>query len=150
MHLTAAEIKFRANHDWGFNYGSTAKNATLDAGGSNIAISLEADYYLILDLSTPNAYTYSANRWGIIGDATADGWNSDQNLTWDAANKVMKATLALTAGTIKFRANDAWDLNLGGTIDALTPNGANIAVATAGTYTITLDLAANKCTITKN
>ncbi len=36
MHLTAAEIKFRANHDWGFNYGSTAKNATLDAGGSNI------------------------------------------------------------------------------------------------------------------
>jgi hypothetical protein len=71
-------------------------------------------------------------------------------MTWDAANKVMKATLALTAGTIKFRANDAWDLNLGGTVDALTPNGANIPVAVAGNYTITLDLAANKCTITKN
>jgi hypothetical protein len=143
-------MKFRANHDWGYNYGSTAANATLDANGSNIPISLEADYYVTLDLSSPQAYTYSANRWGIIGDATADGWNSDQNMTWDAAGKVMKATLTLKVGSLKFRANDAWDLNLGGTVDALAPNGANIAVAEAGTYTLTLDLAGNKCTITKN
>ena len=140
MHLTAAEIKFRANHDWGFNYGSTAANATLDGGGSNIAIGMEADYYFTLDLSNPNSYTYSANRWGVIGSATADGWNSDQNMTWDATNNVLTATLPLVVGEIKFRANDGWDLNYGGDLNALTQGGANIAIAAAGTYTITLDL----------
>jgi hypothetical protein len=150
MHLTAADIKFRANHDWGFNYGSSAKNSTLNAGGDNIPISVEADYYIILDLSKPQEYTYSANRWGIIGDATADSWNSDQNMTWDAAKKVMTATLALKKGDIKFRANDDWGLNYGGDINALTEGGNNIPIGEAGNYTITLDLATKKCTITKN
>lgn len=150
VHMKAGEFKFRANHDWGFNYGSSAKNATLNAGGDNIPVSLESDYYFILDLSTPQAYTYSANRWGVIGSATADGWNSDQNMTWDATGKVMKATLDLKVGEIKFRANDDWGINLGGNLNALTPGGDNIPVAAAGNYTITLDLAANKCTITKN
>ncbi len=150
MHLKAAEFKFRANHSWDYNYGSTAKNATLDAGGANIPVSLEADYYVTLDLSKPNNYTYSANRWGVIGSATADEWNSDQNMTWDATNKVMKATLTLKAGEIKFRANDDWGLNYGGDINALSEGGANIPIAAAGSYTITLDLATKKCTITKN
>jgi starch-binding outer membrane protein SusE/F len=150
MHLTAANIKFRANHDWGYNYGSTAANSTLDAGGSNIAIGLEADYAFTLDLSHPNAYTYMANRWGVIGDATADGWNSDQNMTWDATNKVFTATLDLVVGAIKFRANDAWDLNYGGVLTALTAGGANIAIATAGNYTITFDPWGLKATVTQN
>jgi len=151
IHLTAASFKFRANHDWGFNYGSTAANATLDAGGNNIAVALEADYAFTLDLSHPNAYTYSANRWGVIGDATADGWNSDQNMTWDATNKVFSATLDLIVGAIKFRANDAWDINYGGTdLNALEAGGANIAIATAGNYTITFDPWGHKATITRN
>jgi len=46
---------------------------------------------------------------------------------------------------------DGWDYNLGGDIDALTPNGANIAIASAGNYTITLYLAGTMhCTIVKN
>lgn len=147
---TVGEFKFRANHDWGFNYGSTAANATLDAGGSNIPITFAADYYFTLDLSHPNEYTYSANRWGVIGSATADGWNSDQNMTWDATNKVLTVTLPLIVGEIKFRANDDWAINLGGDLTALTPGGANIPIAAAGTYTITLDLgkAVPSCTIT--
>lgn len=150
VHCTAASFKFRANHDWGYNYGSTAGNNTLVAGGSNIALNLEADYYFVLDLSHPNAYTYTANRWGIIGDATAGGWGSDQDMTWDPATKVMKATLALTTGSIKFRANDDWAINLGGDLGALTQDGPNIPITTAGTYTITLDLgkAVPSCTIT--
>ena len=150
MHLTAAEIKFRANHDWGFNYGSTAKNATLNAGGDNIPVAVESDYAIVLDLSHPNAYTYSANRWGLIGDATPGGWDNDTNLTWDATNKVFKVTLNLTAAKFKFRANDAWDINLGGDINALTQGGSDIPVATAGNYTITLDPWTLKATVTKN
>jgi starch-binding outer membrane protein SusE/F len=150
MHLTVGEIKFRANHSWDYNYGSTAKNATLNAGGDNIPVALEADYAITLDLSHPNAYTYSANRWGIIGSATADGWNSDQNMTWNPTTRVFTATINLVAGEIKFRANDDWAVNLGGTLTALTPGGDNIPIATAGSYTITLDPWAHVATLVKN
>jgi len=151
MPLTVGEIKFRANHSWDYNYGSTAGNATLDAGGKNIPITIAEDHYFVLDLSHPNEYTYSANRWGIIGSATPGGWDSDQNMTWDGTLKAMKITVDLTAGEFKFRANDGWDYNLGGDINALTPNGANIAIASAGNYTITLYLAGTMhCTIVKN
>jgi hypothetical protein len=151
VHLTVGSFKFRANHSWDYNYGSTAKNATLDAGGSNIDMTFEADYAFTLDLSHPWAYTYSANRWGVIGDATPDGWNSDQNMTWDATNKVFKITLNMVVGAFKFRANDGWDINYGGSdLNALTAGGDNIAVTTAGNYTITFDPWAHKATITQN
>jgi hypothetical protein len=150
MHLTAAEIKFRANHSWDYNYGSSAKNATLNAGGDNIPVAVEADYAITLDLSHPNAYTYVANRWGLIGSATPGGWGDDTNMTWDAAKKVFTVTLNLTAGEIKFRANDGWDINFGGPLDALVGGGANIAVAADGNYTVTLDPWNLKATVTKN
>jgi len=65
---------------------------------------------------------------------------------------VLKITADLVVGEIKFRANDAWDLALGGTVDALTTSGGNLAIAAAGNYTITLDLskATYSCTITQN
>ncbi|MBK7175177.1 MAG: SusF/SusE family outer membrane protein [Bacteroidales bacterium] len=151
IHLTAGEFKFRANHSWDYNYGSTAANSTLDGGGSNIPATVESDYYFVLDLSHPHAYTYQANRWGLIGDATPGGWSDDTNLTWDETAQVMKITVALTVGSIKFRANDDWAINLGGDLNALSQDGANISIAEAGTYAITLDLgkAAPSCTITK-
>lgn len=140
VHLTAAEIKFRANQNWSYNYGSTAGDATLNFDGSNIPIALEDDYFFILDLSHPNEYTYSANRWGLIGSATPGGWDSDQNMTWNAAEQCLTITVDLVPGDIKFRANDDWAINLGGTPDNLTQDGANIAVANAGNYTIKLFL----------
>lgn len=150
MHMTAGAFKFRANHSWDYNYGSTAANATLNAGGSDIALTVVADYAFTLDLSHPNAYTYSATRWGVIGDATPDGWNSDQNMTWDNTNKVLKVTLNLVAGSMKFRGNDGWDVNFGGALNALTSGGADIAVAVAGNYTITLNPWTKVATVTKN
>lgn len=150
MHLNVGEIKFRANHNWDYNYGSTAGNATLDAGGSNIPIATAADYFIELNLSSPWNYTYTAHYWGLIGSATPDGWNSDQNMTWDGS--AMTITLNLSVGEIKFRADDAWTFNYGGDINALTNGGANIPISTAGNYTIKLFLsgATPHCTITKN
>jgi len=150
MHLTEAEIKFRANHDWGFNYGSDAADGTLQPGGANIAINLEADYAIELDFSTPNEYTYVLNRWGLIGDATPGGWSDDTNMTWDTTNGVFTVTLDLVAGTFKFRANDGWDVNYGGDINALTPGGDNIAVTDPGSYTITFDPWGLTAVVTKN
>ncbi|MGE5393931.1 MAG: SusE domain-containing protein [Candidatus Saccharibacteria bacterium] len=153
VHLTAAEFKFRANHSWDYNYGTFTKGATdgkLNAGGENIAVTEEADYAITLDLSHPNAYTYSANRWGLIGDATPGGWNTDTKMTWDATKQVFTATLDLTAAGYKFRANGAWDINLGGDLNALTQNGGNLAIPSAGNYTITLNPWTLKATATKN
>ena len=150
-HLTAGgSFKFRGTSDWGINYGSTAKNATLDKDGSNIPVDLESDYAITLDLSHPNAYTYSANRWGVIGDATPGGWDTDTNMTWDATNNVFKVTLDLTAKSFKFRANDDWPVNVGGSLDALVQDGGNLAVAADGNYTITLNPWTLKATVTKN
>lgn len=150
MHFTAAEIKFRANHDWGFNYGSDAADGNLQPGGANIPVDVEADYSIELDFSTPNEYTYVLNRWGLIGDATPGGWDTDTDMTWDADNGVLSVTLDLTAGSFKFRANDGWDINYGGDLGALTPGGDNIAVAEAGSYTVTFNPWGLTATVTKN
>jgi hypothetical protein len=151
MSMPIGEFKFRGTSSWSVNYGCTAKDGkTLNMDGSNIAVDLAADYAITLNLSNPNAYTFSANRWGLIGDATPGGWDTDTNMTWDATNKVFKVTLNLTAAKFKFRANDAWAVNLGGDINALTQDGADIAVTTAGSYTVTLDPWSLKATIKKN
>lgn len=148
VHLTNAELKFRANHNWDYNLGGDLN--ALSYGGANIAINLEDDYAITLDLSTPNEYKCSINRWGIIGSATAGGWGSDQNMSWDAVNGVFKATIDLTTGEIKFRANDDWAVNFGGPLNALEQDGANIPISEAGNYTITLNPWTRVATITKN
>ncbi len=148
IHLKNKEIKFRANHNWDYNYGSDAADGTLKSGAKNIPVSVEADYAIVLDLSTPNEYKYQINRWGIVGDLNA--WGTDLDMTWDATNNVYTATTDIAVGELKFRANDAWDLNYGGDLNALTNGGANIAISEAGNYTITFDPWGLKATVTKN
>jgi starch-binding outer membrane protein SusE/F len=150
MTLTAAEAKFRANNDWGYNYGSNAHDGNLQPGGNNIPIAVAGVYAITLDLSHPNAYTYSFNRWGLIGAATPGGWSTDTFMTWDGTNKVFTVTLDLTADEYKFRANADWGVNLGGSLGALTQGGGNLSVSTAGNYTITLDPWTLVATVTKN
>ena len=111
-------------------------------GGNNIMITTDPGYYQIkADL---NALTYSIllTDWGLIGDATPGGWDTDSDMTYNVVSGVWELTVDLVAGNIKFRANDAWDLNYGsnnanGICDA---GGTDIPVAIAGNYTITLDL----------
>ncbi|MCK3685946.1 SusF/SusE family outer membrane protein [Maribellus sp. YY47] len=153
IHLTSGgAFKFRGTSDWGINYGSTAEDGTsLDAGGKNIPVEMEDDYAITLDLSTPNEYTYSAHRWGVVGGATPDPtWTNDFNMTWDAANEVFTITIDLNPGEFKFRADDAWSVNFGGDLNALTQDGSNLSVAEAGNYTLTLDPWNKKATVTKN
>ena len=156
VHMTAGgAFKFRSNASWNDppdpNFGSDNADGTLQEGGGNIPVTIDADYYVVLDLSHPNAYTYSANSWSIIGDATPGGWTTDTEMTWDATNKCMTITADMTVGQFKFRANDDWAVNLGGDINSLTQDGGNIDITVAGNYTIKLYLGdAPHCTVTKN
>lgn len=48
--LTAGEMKFRFNEDWGNNYGDDDTNGSLEAGGANIPIAADGTYFVTLDL----------------------------------------------------------------------------------------------------
>jgi starch-binding outer membrane protein SusE/F len=139
----ATEFKFTSQPDWnGINYGNGGAGVlSTDGGAGNLSVS-SAGYYRLIANTDQLTWTATQTSWGIIGSATANGWNSDQDMTYDAASKTWKATLVLTQGEIKFRANDGWDINFGdnGPDGILEYGGDNIAIAEAGTYQITLDL----------
>ena len=54
--LTAGEIKFRFDEDWGNNYGDDNTDGSLEACGSNIPVASPGTYFITLDLNT---LTYS-------------------------------------------------------------------------------------------
>lgn len=100
--------------------------------------------------ATPyQAQTPPADSWAIIGSATANGWGAETPLTYDYCNKVWKGSIPLTAtagsNEVKFRANNAWTVNLGddGADGKLEANGANIAIPAAGMYDVVLDVNAS-------
>jgi len=135
------QFKFADGPSWDVNYGDDGANGTLDRNGANI-VAADAGYYKInVDLPALT-YTYLKTDWGIIGSATANGWDADQNMTFDPATGIWTAVLDLKAGEFKFRANDGWDVNYGddGANGTLEQNGANIPIANDGSYTITLKL----------
>ncbi len=150
INMPAGEWKFRANDDWGLNYGANPGDNKLIAGGDNISTDVAGDYAITLDLSTPLEYSYRADRWGVIGHATPGGWDTDTDMTWDGVAGHFTVTMNLVAGEFKFRANDAWAFDFGGDLGALTPGGSNIPVSEAGNYTITLNPWSRVATMTKN
>lgn len=84
-----------------------------------------------------------ATVWGLIGDATSGGWNSDTEMEYDADTRMWTCTTSLIGGKeFKFRANNDWGINLGtdGTADGLAPNGDNIKVEKEHAYKVTLNL----------
>jgi hypothetical protein len=148
------EFKFTAEPRWeGTNYGDGG-DGTLSTDGGNLRINDEGYYRLYVDLSG-SPYTYSAvkTEWGVIGDATAGGWDNSTPMTYNPETNIWTLTTELEAGKFfKFRANNGWDINLGGNTGNLTYNGENILVTESGTYVITLDLSdptTYKSTVTK-
>ncbi len=136
-----AKYKFTEGPTWAVNWGDNDNNGSLENGGADIPLTDAGLYKLNVD---KNALTHTNLKtdWGVIGSATAGGWDSDQDMTYDAATNTLKVTLDLIVGKIKFRANNAWDLNLGDN-DAnkkLEYGGADIDVAEAGNYTLELNL----------
>lgn len=157
MYLNQNGFKFCSEPNWdGTNYGATF----FSKEGDNIIMTEEAGYYKVdVDLSAKTYTLTPITTIGVIGDATEGGWDSDQDMTYVPYNSETKEPgyweikdINLTAGAIKFRANDAWDISWGGDINTLTTNnGGNITVE-AGTYDIKLYAWADgyaKCELTK-
>jgi len=144
-------FKFRANDGWDLNLGGVltfdgAATALIKAGDNITAPANPGAYYFEV-ATTDEGDTWSAimkeSSWGVIGVATAGGWDSDTNMTANGfADGVTTYSIeaALTAGEWKFRANDDWAINMGGSLDSLKLDGSNLSLANGGTYTITMKI----------
>ncbi|WP_346862466.1 RagB/SusD family nutrient uptake outer membrane protein [uncultured Draconibacterium sp.] len=137
----AAEFKFTAGPNWDLNWGDDGGDGSLEPNGANLSVA-EGGYYKLNVNTADLTYSIAKTDWGIIGSATANGWDSDQNMEFDAETKTWIAELDLSAGEIKFRANDDWAINYGddGADGVLGAGAANIAIAEAGSYKITMKL----------
>lgn len=137
------EFKF-TKVDWGNGeYSVSGDGKLVSGGGDNIQMPQGGYYWIIANIP---ALTYSAllTNWAVIGSATPNGTDTDTPLTYDPETKLLKATLDLTAGSIKFRSNGSWDApnpNYGAKPGSLKliSNGESIEITEAGKYEIILD-----------
>ena len=144
MYLNQKGFKFSSEDSWnGTNYGADFSTA---ADAANIMMTEEAGFYQIVVDLNEKTYTLTPIAIGIIGPATPSGWDADTDMELVEYTEEGKGTIhywtittELKADELKFRANDDWDISWGGTSENLTTNnGANLKIATAGTYTINL------------
>ncbi len=138
--LTDGEIKIRADNAWDTNYGDNEPDDTLEQNGGNIVVA--AGTYKISFNENTLTYAITECSWGLVGDATANGWDGpDMPFTYDSLFDNWKAAVSLTDGAIKIRKNNDWSIGYGdvepdGILD--TANDNNIAIS-AGDYLITFN-----------
>ena len=110
----------------------------ITADGENLVIA-EGNYYLQVDIKSKSLTVTKIESWGLIGNATAGGWDAETTMAWDVDKKCWKVRTTLGSGDLKFRANNAWDIDLGGKLDDLEYKGGNIALEiTTGKYDVEL------------
>ena len=138
------EFKFTTERNWdGPAYGDGG-DGTLSSDGGNLVASEAGMYKIDVDLSGSPVYSMVKTEWGLIGDATEGGWDNSTPMTYDPETALWTVTTTLGTGEFKFRANDGWDINLGGDINNLSFGADNIPVTEEGTYEISLDLSDSK------
>ena len=141
-------------NNWDVNYGFGSgddASGTLAEGGDNIMVT-PGFYYAEINLADLTYKLTPITTIGIVGPAQAGGWGDDTDMTYNPETRAWEVTIDLAADEYKFRANDGWDINWGGSEDNLTGGGANLKIAEAGTYFIQLFATCETksyCTITK-
>lgn len=144
----ASEFKFTSAPNWeGTNYGFSDTEGALntDPLAGNLSVS-EAGYYRIkVDVENLTYEVYRVESFGIIGTATAGGWDSSTVMSFDEETGDWTVTADLVNGALKFRANNSWDVNYGPQDSnafegKLIQTDAAISIAENGNYTVTINL----------
>ena len=123
-------------------FGDSNGDGILEQNGDTLRTGGPAGLYRIEVNFNNGMYSIEHTEWGVIGDATVNGWDGDDiDMSWNAEEGAMEAFLSMSDGVFKFRANDNWDINLGDDDDNATlfQNEGNIPVA-AGAYHLLLYL----------
>jgi len=147
------------------NLGGSVDDLANGNDQPNIEQTEEGTYTVTVDWSPQSGWSVELDRtgdapvisfdpgdfnWGVIGDATANGWDTDRNLIYKDNNGVPTwyGVVQFTdAGNFKLRINDEWDLALGGTLPAdgvvttLDPAGGDIPTPGAGDYYVVVSTA---------
>ena len=111
----------------------TFKDAAIDANkGNNLGVNAgEGVYYMDVNLSEGTITATKVESMGMVGQF--QGWDKEAPvpMTWNAEEYCFEATMAagVTADGWKFIVNKGWSINLGGSIDNLEQDGANLTVA---------------------
>ena len=148
--LNAGEFKFRANHDWGINWGGTFDDLT--QGGANLNLDADGPYIIRLFLSdeAPAHCTVKADSGYpdfIYEIGNESGWSASHPLLGDGSGKY--AGIYYLNGEFKFKPNaDNWDNDYekasgdayAGTLKQ--DGGPNVDAPEPGVYVIDVDLAA--------
>ena len=91
----------------------------------------EGVYYMDVNLSEGTITATKVESMGMVGQF--QGWDKEAPvpMTWNAEEYCFEATMAagVTADGWKFIVNKDWTINLGGSIDNLEQDGANLTVA---------------------
>ena len=131
------EFKFqRVAGSWDNAIGAsnfvTFKDAAIDVNnGNNLGVNAgEGVYYMDVNLSEGTISATKVESMGMVGQF--QGWDKEAPvpMTWNAEEYCFEATMAgVTADGWKFIVNKDWPINLGGSIDNLEQDGANLTVA---------------------
>ena len=154
------QFKFTIKQDWANDKGddNTFTGKLVQDGEVNCKVTTGGAYYVKVDWAA-NTYSTNLANFGMIGDATPTGWNSDTDFVYDPTTKtyVINSIALSNSGVFKFRANDAWDMKFQpGSADQTLVSGKevqtflssegtvsgdpNYKVAEAGNYKVELDL----------
>ena len=143
------EFKFTSNPDWDHtNYGFAADGElSTDPTAGNLTVPGAGGYEVVVDINALT-WTMTAENWGVIGEWL--GWTDDINMEWNPASFNLELTLDIPDvpdNRFKFRANDAWDINIGAKDPddgTLVQDGADIPFPGPGNYTFVLILNGNE------
>ena len=131
------EFKFQKRPgDWADDSQLNSNNMNTVSGdfvktGDNFKANAgEGVYFVELDLAAGSLKGTYINNMNLVGDY--NGWNAgdaSQQMTWNPTEFCYEISgAAVTANGWKFTANDAWDINLGGSVGNLVANGDNLSV----------------------
>lgn len=146
--LPSGDLKFRQNHDWSINWGSTDFPSGVGyQGGPNIPAT-SGNYDIAFNrLTGEYVFTCISNcipSIGIIGTAVPPNFGAepDVNLfTNDGITYTLK-NYTFVNGDAKFRQDDSWNLNWGNSTfptGTATLNGPNIPIS-SGTYNVDFNI----------
>lgn len=142
------EFKLCAQPNWDLNWG--LNGGVMTPNGDNIKVDPSGLYYVVANFNDMTVGLTEITSISVIGDFNS--WSADTALTPNATYNVWSGDVDFTsAGGWKFRMNNDWPLNLGGTMDNLIGGGDNLQIEEPGVYTVTLDLSKlpYSCTVVK-
>ncbi|WP_010181605.1 SusE domain-containing protein [Aquimarina agarilytica] len=145
--------------DWSVldgNYGTDggAQNGVIvnSGGSSDVKPSAEGFYYVKVDIDNLT-YQLIKMDWGIIGSATANGWDRETSMTYDFESNSFAITETLVVGEMKFRSKNTgneifgsgedWKFNVGNSGDeavAIDTGDDNFMGILPGDYDISLSI----------